>query len=303
MKKILAGGALTAVALAGLVATAPAASAHTPNVTADCSTGLYVDLRWYPDGTTVDVQIDGASVESVTLSGRGGNNDHIKTYPFTDQTVAHTWAVNVDSPDSDKLHPAGYDFAATGEVSSCATPPAKELATPATPDAVTGCAVTMADIVLPANTDAISYSKSDAGVTAALTSDKYIWPEDLGAWAEQADGSVLFPAELLLVEEPCEEPTPVPSPSEPAPSEPAPSPTEPAETPSEPAPTEPAPASSEPAPTQEPSSAPSPSAPVTAEDGQLAATGAQVGGVIAFALLLVGGGAALVIARRRMARS
>ncbi|GAB4087293.1 hypothetical protein GCM10028784_39230 [Myceligenerans cantabricum] len=267
MKKFLAGGALTAVMLGGMVAMAPAASAHIPNANADCS-GLNVDFKSYRGGS-IEVVIDGEVAESTEFPG-GNNNwsDFVKHYPFEDDTVDHTWSVTVDAYDNDK-----YDYADDGTVEACAEPPSKEVASPATPEVVAGCAVTMEDVVVPENTDALTYSKNDAGVVAALASDNYEWIEDLGAWMPQEDGSALFPADLLLVEEECEEaPTPEPSPSEP---------------------TEAAPS-------------PEPSTPVAEEEPEgpvLAATGATVGGAAAFALLLVGGGVALVVARKRMARN
>ncbi|MBE1877505.1 hypothetical protein [Myceligenerans pegani] len=266
MKKFLAGGALTAVVLGGMVAMAPAASAHIPNASADCS-GLYVDFKSYRGGTDIEVVIDGEIVESAVLPGSPRDWAHfVKHYEFDDDTVAHTWSVSVDAHDDDK-----YDYSNEGTVDACAEPPAKEVVSPATPEVVAGCAVTIDDVVLPENTESLTYSKNEAGVVAALVSDQYEWIEDLGAWLPQEDGTVLFPAELLLVEEECEEaPAPEPSPSEPT----------------------------EAAPSDEPSE------PVAEEEPPvLAATGATVGGAAAFALLLVGGGVALVIARRRMAKN
>ncbi|MBO0608235.1 hypothetical protein [Myceligenerans salitolerans] len=266
MKKFLAGGALTAVALGGMVAMAPAASAHIPNATADC-TGLYVDFKSYRGGTDVEVVIDGEVVESTVLPGDFYDwVDFVEHYPFEDDTVAHTWSVSIDAHDDDR-----FDYTDEGTVEACATPPAKQTAQPATPEVVAGCAVTIDDVVLPENSEAVTYSKNDAGVVAALVSDEYQWIEDLGSWMPQADGSVLFPADLLLVEEECEEtPSPKPSPTEPAEDEPS----------------------------------DEPSAPAAEEEPPvLAATGATVGGAAAFALLLVGGGVALVIARRRMAKN
>jgi hypothetical protein len=83
-------------------------------------------------------------------------------------------------------------------------------------------------------------------------------------------------------------PTPEPSPSEPEPSEePTPEPSVPSATPSEEAVV----------PSAEPSASPSPAA---EEPPVLAATGATVGGAIAFAALLAAGGIALLWARKRM---
>lgn len=263
MKKFLAGGALTAVALGGMVAMAPAASAHIPNATADC-TGVNVDFQSYRGGTEIEVRIDGQVVEQATLPGGFYDwHNFVEQYPFDDPTVAHTWEVSVDAHDDDK-----YDYTSGGTVEACATPPTKEAVTPATPEIVAGCAVTMEDVVLPADSEDVTYSKNEAGVVAALTSDEVEWIEDLGNWTAQEDMTALFPAELLLVEEECEE-TPAPSPT----------------------------------PSVSESASPEPSAPADEEEPPvLAATGATVGGAAAFALLLVGGGVALVVARRRLAR-
>lgn len=274
MKKLLAGGALAVLALGGMIATAAPASAHTPNVTADC-TGLNVDLKTYPRGTTIDITIDGASAESVTLTDSGWSN-HIKHYAFDDQTVAHEWSVIVDSPDSETLHPEGYDFQASGNIEACAEPPAAEVVSPATPETVQGCAASLDDVILPEDTEAITYTKTEAGIVAALASEAYEFPEDLGNYVLQEDGTALLPTELVVIEEECAEPTPTPTPSTPT--------VEPSEEASV-------------APVDEPSASPSPAA---EEPEVLAATGATVGGAIAFAALLAAGGVALVWARKRM---
>jgi hypothetical protein len=225
VKKFLAGGALTAVVLGGMVAMAPAASAHIPNASADC-TGLNVDFKMYRGGTNVEVVIDGVVVESTVLPGAPHEwRNFVKSYAFDDDTVAHTWSVSVDAHDDDK-----FDYTNSGTVEACAEPPAKEIAVPATPAGVAGCAVTMDDVVLPENTGSLTYSKNGAGVVATLVSQQHEWIEDLGAWTVLEDGSALFPADRLLVEEECDEPAPSPSPSAPAETEalgtPSPTPSE-----------------------------------------------------------------------------
>jgi len=123
--------------------------------------------------------------------------------------------------------------------------------------------------------EAITFTKTEAGIVATLNSEEFIFPEELGAYIPQEDGSALLPTEAIVFEEECE-PTPTPEPSEPSV-----------------APSEEATVS----PVDEPSASPSPAA---EEPEELAATGATVGGAIAFAALLAIGGVALVWARKRM---
>ncbi|HEV6952345.1 MAG TPA: hypothetical protein VKY86_03735 [Promicromonospora sp.] len=97
--------------------------------------------------------------------------------------------------------------------------------------------------------------------------------------------------------DPCVEPAPEPSPSvpaEPEPTEPPAAEPEPSDEPSV------VPSEEAPVPPAEPSESPSP---VAEEPPVLAATGATVGGAVAFAALLAAGGVALVWARKRMQQS
>jgi hypothetical protein len=271
VKKLLAGGTLAVLAFGGMIATAAPASAHNPNATASCD-AVNVDLTMYPDGSTVAVTVDDAAVETVTLQGGGnGWNNFAKSYTI-DPAVAHTWSVVIDSSDGDE-----YDDTLSGTTTPCVTeqPPA-EIVSPAMPETVAGCAASLDDVILPENTAAITYSKTEAGIVAALVSDAYVFPEDLGKYVPQADGTALLPTEVIVIEEECAEPTPSPTPSAPV--------AEPSEEASV-------------APVDEPSASPSPT---PTEPPVLAATGATVGGAIAFAALLAAGGIALVWARRRM---
>ncbi|WP_369370368.1 hypothetical protein AB1046_16430 [Promicromonospora sp. Populi] len=265
MKKLLAGGTLAVLALGGMIATAAPASAHTPSVSADCGF-VNVNLEYY-SGANVTVVIDGATVEDTEFSsGFQGSYDDLAL------DVAHEWTVTVDAYDGQGG--TQYDWADSGSIPACQTPPPAEFVSPVMPDAVAGCAASLDDVVLPANTPAITYGKSELGVVATLTSDAYAFPEELGAYELQEDGTALLPTDLVVLEEDCAEPTPEPSAPVVEPSEEA-----------------------SVAPVAEPSASPSPSAEAPPV---LAATGATVGGAIAFAALLAAGGIALVWARKRM---
>jgi nucleoside 2-deoxyribosyltransferase len=221
VKKLLAGGALAALTLGGIVVGAAPASAHKPDATAACDATAnvsYVSANaiMYPADATVVVTIDGAEVESGTFAEVGyesGQNDPQYEYSYEnkwetlDPTTEHTWTVSYDSPD--------------------------------------------------------------------------------GLGVQDFGGTI----------EPCVEgePTPEPTPTVPPVTEPEPS-EEPTVEPS-PVPTDEASVAPVPAPSDEPSASPSPEA---EEPPVLAATGATVGGAIAFAALLVAGGIALFWARRRM---
>lgn len=264
MKKLLAGGTLAILAFGGMIAGAAPASAHTPNVTADCGS-VNVDLRYY-QGADLTVVIDGVAVEDMTF-----DREFVKSYEIS-RDANHEWSVDVVAHDSSDYK--SYDFQDSGTTEACETPtPPAEVVHPATPDTVAGCAASLDDVVLPENTEAITYTKTEAGIVAALTSDAYAFPTDLGNYVLQEDGTALMPTEYIVIEEECEEPTPEPS--------------APSATPSEEAAV----------PSAEPSASPSPAA---EEPPVLAATGATVGGAIAFAALLAAGGIALVWARRRM---
>lgn len=263
MKKLLAGGTLAVLAFGGMIAGAAPASAHTPNVSADCGF-VDVNLEYY-SGAKVTVVIDGETREATEFPNRfQGRYDGLAL------DTAHEWTVTVDAYDNDK-----YDWTESGSIGVCETPPPAEVVSPVMPEAVAGCAASLDDVIAPENTEAITYTKIEAGIAAALNSDKYTFPEDLGAYQPQEDGTALLPVELIVFEEECAEPSPEP--------------TTPTEEPSEQASV---------APVDEPSESPSPTA--EEEPEVLAATGATVGGAIAFAALLAAGGVALVWARKRM---
>jgi hypothetical protein len=269
VKKLLAGGTLAVLAFGGMIASAAPASAHTPSVSSDCGF-VNVDLKYY-QGAKVTVVIDGQTVEDTEFNG--GFQKRYEENLGLDK--AHEWTVTVDAYDGE--NGTQYDWSESGSIGVCQTPPPAEVVNPVVPEAVSGCAASLDDIVLPESTEAITYTKTEAGIVATLNSEEFIFPEELGAYIPQEDGSALLPTEAIVFEEECEEAPPA-SPS------PTPEPTEPT--------TEP---------TDDASVAPSASpAPEAEEPEELAATGATVGGAIAFAALLAIGGVALVWARKRM---
>lgn len=113
MKRLLASAAVTALALGGIaVATAAPASAHTPVVTADC-TSLSVKLWAYSDTKQNDltVTVDGAVVDDTRFK-----RSFEKAYDL-DPTKDHTWSVKVDAGDGSR-----YDHQQSGSTTACETP-------------------------------------------------------------------------------------------------------------------------------------------------------------------------------------
>lgn len=132
---ILARAALgLSLAGAGMFAAAPAAVAHTPAVSADCST-LSVTLTAYDSsGTdaapnTVTVSIDGTEAGSEQFG-----HEFSRAYSLGDKTVSHSYEVVVDAQGTT------YDKNFTGSSTPCPAPaPVKDAAaavavTPATCD-------------------------------------------------------------------------------------------------------------------------------------------------------------------------
>lgn len=113
MKKLLAGGALAALTLGGIVVGAASASAHIPGAsgTCDAAAGVSVvtaEAKMYPADASVVVIIDGAEVANGTFEALGfksGNGQaqyeysYKGTFDALDPTTAHTWSVSFDSPD------------------------------------------------------------------------------------------------------------------------------------------------------------------------------------------------------------
>ncbi|MFC8796217.1 hypothetical protein ACFT2C_00665 [Promicromonospora sp. NPDC057138] len=132
MKKLLAGGALAALTLGGVVVGAASASAHIPGAEGACDATAGVSVvsaaaKMYPADATVVVTIDGAEVQSGAFAEVGfksGQNQPQYEYSYEnkwdtlDATTAHTWAVSYDSPDGQGVQ----DFSGTIEPCVVAEP-------------------------------------------------------------------------------------------------------------------------------------------------------------------------------------
>jgi hypothetical protein len=130
VKKLLAGGALAALTLGGIVVGAASASAHIPGAsgTCDAAAGVSVvtaEAKMYPADASVVVIIDGAEVANGTFEDLGfksGNGQaqyeysYKGTFDTLDPTTAHTWSVSFDSPDGQGVK----DYEDT--IPACVTP-------------------------------------------------------------------------------------------------------------------------------------------------------------------------------------
>jgi hypothetical protein len=122
MKPLRTLSAAAALAVLGAAIVAVPASAHTPDVTADCSS-VSVALVSYttnddPNPNVVTVTIDGAQVAQQPFGDAFTQN-----YPFSDTTIGHEWSVHVDSIDD------AYDRDFGGTTEPCTAPPAIQDAT------------------------------------------------------------------------------------------------------------------------------------------------------------------------------
>lgn len=114
-KKLLALGS-TLLLVAGLITLgATSAEAHTPTVSADCST-LSVNLKSYNTNgaNTVTVTIDGSVVDSNSNFGAS----FVESYPFTPKTIAHTWKVDYTAWD-DPTGSHGWSGSQSGTTTPC----------------------------------------------------------------------------------------------------------------------------------------------------------------------------------------
>ena len=141
MKKLLAGGALAALTLGGIVVGAASASAHIPGAsgTCDAAAGVSVvtaEAKMYPADASVVVIIDGAEVANGTFEDLGfksGNGQaqyeysYKGTFDTLDPTTAHTWSVSFDSPDGQGVQ----DYEDT--IPACVTPEPSPTPTPSEP--------------------------------------------------------------------------------------------------------------------------------------------------------------------------
>jgi len=142
---------------------------------------LNVSLGGFPAGSVVTVTVDGAVVGEGPVDGYG-------SYWFgaqLDQWSGQTWRVVVDAEDDT------YDRSETG-VSLCGS--GGEIVLPETPAAVTHCAASPDDVIVPADSEQVSYHRTDAGIVAAAAPG-YEFPEGAsttGDWRRLGDGQLLL---------------------------------------------------------------------------------------------------------------
>lgn len=119
MKKLISA---TVIAAAGLALWTSPASAHTPTVTGNCS-GVSVELKYYEQGSTVSVTIDGTTTSTVF------GTDYKHLYP-TDATKAHTYSVVVDNRGDGMDEEDKYDSTHSGTIPQCEQPPTTTVTAP-----------------------------------------------------------------------------------------------------------------------------------------------------------------------------
>lgn len=133
MKKLLAGGALAALTLGGIVAGAAPASAHTPAVSSVCDveagSSITYNLNYYAaEGNQFTLIVDGETVVDETFG-----SSLSATLPGLDPTVEHTWEASVVASDGEQFNwgpgnedartPNGTEkVPATGTIEACVTP-------------------------------------------------------------------------------------------------------------------------------------------------------------------------------------
>ncbi|WP_069386968.1 hypothetical protein [Cellulosimicrobium cellulans] len=149
------------------------------DVTAYCAE-LSVWVSGYPTGTAVSVLLDGAELGA-------GVVDEWQSYSGSwviDRDATHRWEVVVDAADD------SLDRSESGESSPCWVEP--QTVVPETPAAVTDCAASPEDVVLPVDTDAVSYERTAEGIvaTAALGYTFPFW--GLDQWQRLDDGRALL---------------------------------------------------------------------------------------------------------------
>ncbi|MEU4361564.1 PT domain-containing protein [Promicromonospora sp. NPDC023987] len=115
MKKLLAGGTLAVLAFGGMIAGAAPASAHTPEVNADCG-WVDVSLRAYQQAK-VTVVIDDKIAYEAEFSGQ-----FAQKFDGLALDAPHEWTVTVDAYDGQDG--VQFDWSESGSIEPCveATP-------------------------------------------------------------------------------------------------------------------------------------------------------------------------------------
>ena len=169
MKKLLAAASAVALALGlALIAVASPASAHTPVITATCSS-LTVSLSNYaadaahPQANTVAVTVDGAPVTDPAVTTFA--NAYTHTWSF-DSAKSHTYTVTVVAWDN-----YTYDVHRSGAIDPCVTPAAPTFSEPTCTTANGSYAIPdTANVVYSVNGSAVTGTQSAApGSSVTIT--------------------------------------------------------------------------------------------------------------------------------------
>ncbi len=139
-----------------------------------------VSVTGYPAGTTVEVRLDDAPF----ADGVVNEWDEFWGSWTIGADTTHTWEVVIDAEDD------SLDRTESGESEPCWTEPGEVL--PETPATVTACSATPDDVVLPADSEAVSYERTPEGIVATAT-DGYVFPWDgLDQWQRLDDARAVL---------------------------------------------------------------------------------------------------------------
>jgi hypothetical protein len=142
---------------------------------------LNVSLGGFPAGSAVTVTVDDAVLAEGVVDEHG-------SYWFgteLDQWAGQTWQVVLDAEDDT------FDRSESG-ASSCGS--GGEIVLPTTPAALTQCAATPEGVEIPADSDEVSYTRTDAGIVATPAAG-YEFPGGAGTtgeWRALGDGRLLL---------------------------------------------------------------------------------------------------------------
>jgi len=148
------------------------------DVNAYCAT-MTVSVDGYPAGTALAVRVGDEVVGEGTIDESG----YFWGEWAIDGTAAQEWSVEVDAVDD------ALDRTESGLSEPCWVPPTT--VEPVTPGTVTDCAATPDDVVLPDDTEAISYARTDRGIVATASSG-YDFPLWVSPWETDGDGRLVL---------------------------------------------------------------------------------------------------------------
>lgn len=124
------------------------------HVTTGCeAVGVNIYDAWLGEGARVRLDVDG-----VTVLDEAVVHNQVDTAVAVDQTVDHEWTLTLDAMDDIR------DWTQSGTTESCPWGPI--MVAPVVPEPVTACDATPADVVLPASTEAITYTVTPDGLVA-----------------------------------------------------------------------------------------------------------------------------------------